>query len=346
MSTSLPPELRDAIEEILHDATSRLLEVMARQQEQWLLALEQQLALADTTLRERRVILESLRQATAASLGADVQAPDSQASATAPWPPAAGASPRATRVRTADVVEDLRALLADEREGLRLGTLRERSGYGNMQLHRALVQLEEAGELTRKGAHRKTVYKPTRRLRRPRGRQGAPAPTARAEAAPSPSRAKRKGERQEEGAGADAGGASTRARKGGSSTRARKGGASTRARKGDSSTRTRKGGSSTRARKGGSSARARKGRAQKRPKSAQGSQRSRVTPRARTEEVKKAVLRVLRNRKKGLLMADLCALTGYTDKQLHRAIGALTEQGRIRKTGSSRSMRYALKRAR
>jgi pyruvate/2-oxoglutarate dehydrogenase complex dihydrolipoamide acyltransferase (E2) component len=310
MSTPVPPELRDAIEEILHDATSRLLEVMARQQEQWLAALEQQLALADTTLRERRVILESLRQATAASRGSGAQAPGSQASAAsaasapaasaasanAPWPPAAGASPRAARVRTADVVEDLRALLTEEREGLRLGTLRERTGYGNMQLHRALVQLEETGELTRKGAHRKTVYKPTRRLRRPRGR-AAPAPPANATPTPAPSPSPSGGSRKRGRRPSGAGEASP--------SRARSAGA--------------------------------------RQTSAAG---RRGAQRTRTEDVKKAVVRVLRNRKKGLLMADLCALTGYTDKQLHRAIGALAEQGRIRKTGSSRSMRYALKRAR
>jgi hypothetical protein len=59
-----------------------------------------------------------LEEATAASRGAGAQAPGSQASAAAPWPRTAGASPRAVRVRTAEVVEGLRALLADRHPSL------------------------------------------------------------------------------------------------------------------------------------------------------------------------------------------------------------------------------------
>ncbi len=251
MPPTPPPDLREAIDDILREATERILRLVSEQQERWLEALEHQLETAETTLRERRRLAEGIRQAVRDVDGAEAQV--------------AAAPIRRKRVRTAEVVQDVRQVLFAEPTGLRIAELRRLTGYGDMQLHRALRQLEEEREVVREGPARKTVYRPARRLRRTAQRR-----------------------RSEQ-------------RRASSTSRAKK--------------------------------RAPRG------------QRS---PRAQwvsTDDVKAAVVRALRNRRKGRSMAELCELTGYTDKQLHRAIGVLVQEGRLRKTGAHRSMRYLLKKS-
>jgi hypothetical protein len=240
MPATPPPDLTEAIDAILREATERILALVTEQQERWLEALEHQLETAETTLRERRRLAQGIRRAVRDASG---DAP--------PPPPQRGSA----RIRTADVVDDLREVLAGRRTGLRIGELRELTGYGDMQLHRALRQLEEDREVVREGPPRKTVYRAGRRLRR-----GARTRRAAASAAPP-----------------------------------------------------------------------------------------RRSPRAQwvsTDDVKAAVEKALRNRKTGRSLAELCELTGYTDKQLHRAISVLHEEGRLRKAGAHRSMRYLLRKKR
>ena len=43
-------------------------------------------------------------------------------------------------------------------------------------------------------------------------------------------------------------------------------------------------------------------------------------------------------------MSELCEATGYTDKQLHRAIVALEGEGVVARVGKLRNMRYVLNR--
>ena len=59
-----------------------------------------------------------------------------------------------------------------------------------------------------------------------------------------------------------------------------------------------------------------------------------------------AIRKALGRRVKGLKMSELCAVTGFTDKQLHRAISALVDEGLVVKSGRQRSMRYVAKKRR
>ncbi len=61
-----------------------------------------------------------------------------------------------------------------------------------------------------------------------------------------------------------------------------------------------------------------------------------------TEEVRRAVHRALRRRKRGLPMSRLRDVTGYSDKQIHRAIVAMADEGLLERVGSGRNMRYVL----
>jgi DNA-binding IclR family transcriptional regulator len=72
------------------------------------------------------------------------------------------------------VADALRRLFAADNQGLRLADLRSRTGFGNMQLHRALQLLLAEGEIRRRGKDRKTEYlrTPTRPATHHRARPG------------------------------------------------------------------------------------------------------------------------------------------------------------------------------
>ena len=77
--------------------------------------------------------------------------------------------PRDQWVKTADVIARLQEVLKRRRKGLYIGELREETGYSDMQLHRALNQLIEAGDVVRSGERRHTVYQlaPRQAVKRP-----------------------------------------------------------------------------------------------------------------------------------------------------------------------------------
>ena len=166
--------------------------------------------------------------------------------------------PRDQWVKTADVAVRLREILSERPEGARIGDLRRQTRFSDMQLHRALGQLRDAGELVKEGELRKTVYRLVTRRKSARKARTAPK---------------------------------------------------------------------------------------------QKSSRTRSSPRSRppkaqwvsTDDVQRAVRKALRGRTRGLMMSELCTSTGYTDKQVYRAITGLVDDGTVTKAGTKRSMRYVLK---
>lgn len=228
MPPSPPRDPADEIEAILRDAITRILAVVEAEQ------------------RASHESVRSRLSEAARSLGTGGSSTERMVEPT-----------RGRRIRTEDVVHALREVFAGRQGGLRIAELRQATGFGDMQLHRALLVLEESGEIERTGPPRKTVYRarPTRGRSRRLGPRAASAP---ARVTTSPLR---------------------------------------------------------------------------RP------------PRAAwvsTPEVAEAVERALRGRRQGLRMGELCEATGYTDKQVHRALASLTEEGRIRRSGTHREMRYRL----
>lgn len=127
------PHPRDpgpAIEAILRDAARKILSLLQSDQTTRFAALDQRLARPS----------------------AEPATPTRQRAAS-PRPPA-----RDHRVPTTEVASTLRRLFAAEDRGLRLADLRASTGYGNMQLHRALQLLLSEGEIRKRGKDRKTEY--------------------------------------------------------------------------------------------------------------------------------------------------------------------------------------------
>lgn len=264
----MPPkktDISDQIEAIIREATARIVALIESEREAMLESVQQAVTALDSTLQDRPGLPEALRAAV---------------------PPSALRSPPAKRpprdqwVRTADVVVALRELLSGRKDGVRIAELREETQFSDMQLHRALRQLRDAGEVTKEGELRRTLYRYVSGRRSAASRKKSAAPKGRA----TKRRAVRKTSKKSAPASKPA------------------------------------------------------------PKKRSSPQSIRP-PRAQwvaTEEVRKAALKVLRRRKKGLRMAELCELTGYSDKQLHRAIVALAEEGLVERIGKLRNMRYVI----
>lgn len=257
-------DLSDQIEAIIREAIGRIVALVEGEREAMLESVQQAVTALDSTLKDRPGLPEALRAAvpSAALRSAPAKRP-----------------PRDQWVRTSDVVTRLRELLAQRREGARIAELREETQFSDMQLHRALRHLRDAGEVTKEGELRRTVYRYTGQKRSAPARKRAPA----AKKATAPKKATPK-------------------------TKA----------------------------------------APKKKTTAPKTSRPRLKarpPRSQwvsTDDVKRAARRALRRKSKGLPMSDLCTATGYSDKQLYRALVVLVDDGVVKRVGKLRNMRYVL----
>lgn len=144
------PQLRltQDVEAVLQDATRRILILLDRHERSLLAQVEKRAVAAAPSRAAAREIRHRVHTAIASSLEA------------------MGAAPTPGRVSTDTVAARLRSIIGANGEGLLASALRRESGYSAMQIHRALAQLQEAGEVERVGPARRTRYRPTRRLRR------------------------------------------------------------------------------------------------------------------------------------------------------------------------------------
>lgn len=262
-------DLSDQIEAIIREATAHIVALVEGEREAMLESLQRAMTALDSSLKNRPGLPEALRAAVPTS-------------ALRPTP--AKRPPRDQWIRTADVVVRLRELLAERRDGARIAELREATQFSDMQLHRALRQLRDKGEVTKEGELRRTVYRYIDRKR--------PAPARRRAAAKKKATTKRRGAQKKKVAGR---------------------------------------------RKSVAPSSPPKRRASPRPPAR--------PPRSQwvsTDDVKRAARKALRRKSKGLRMSDLCTATGYSDKQLYRAIVALVDEGVVKRVGKLRNMRYVL----
>lgn len=136
-------DLGPEIEAILREATSKILALLRTDHEALMSAVEKRLGRReDASASPERRRLSSGR-------------------ARAPEP----------RVSTEEVADSLRAIFASADHALRLSDLRSATGFGNMQLHRALGRLLDAGEIKKRGKVRKTEYVLVRAVAGPARRQ-------------------------------------------------------------------------------------------------------------------------------------------------------------------------------
>lgn len=154
------------VEEVLQDATRRILTLLDRHERALLARVEQHAVAVAPSRAAAREMRERIREAAEAAL--------------LPMAPARGIG----RVSTNTVAEALQALIGVSREGRLASELRDETGYSAMQIHRAITQLEEAGDVERVGSQRRTRVRPTRKLRRriarrSQARAGPPSVTAR-----------------------------------------------------------------------------------------------------------------------------------------------------------------------
>jgi len=264
-------DLSDQIEAILREAIGRIVALVDGERALMLESVQQAVTALDSTLKDRPGLPEARRAAAPAST---------------PPPAPTKRPPRDQWVRTADVVIRLRELLAGHHDGAHIAELREETRFSDMQLHRALRQLRDAGEVSKEGELRRTVYHYIGQ------KQAAPSrkrPSVESETAPT---------------------------KRASHPRKAKSGAKT----------------TTTARRGTPEKRSRPRPPTRPPRSQWVS----------TDDVMRATRKALRRKSKGLRMSDLCTATGYSDKQLYRALVALVEEGTVHRVGKLRNMRYVL----
>ncbi|MFH2007903.1 MAG: hypothetical protein ABI333_15070 [bacterium] len=159
------PELTDKIEEILREAAAKIVALMEDEQEAMLESVHHALSALDMTIKGRANLPEALRMAAGGRLRKRAGARTGRSSKR---------PPRDQWVKTADVVVRLRELLAERTNGARIGDLRRLTRYSDMQLHRALRELRDAGELVKEGELRKTVYRLVARGRPARTAKGTP----------------------------------------------------------------------------------------------------------------------------------------------------------------------------
>ena len=285
-------DLSDQIEAIIQQATARIVALLDGEREAMLESVQRAVSALDSTLKERPSLTEALRSAVPASALRSAQAKR---------------PPRDQWVRTADVVTRLRDLLAKRRNGARIAELREETQFSDMQLHRALRQLRDDGEVTKEGELRRTVYRYTGRKR------------------PTPARKSATAKRRTAGKKTATKKTATKKRATAKKTATKKTAAKKTATK---KTATRKtAGRSISAKNHG------------RPR------RSARPPHSQwvsTDDVKRAARKALRKQSNGLRMSDLCAATGYSDKQIYRAIVALVDEGVVQRVGRLRNMRYVI----
>jgi hypothetical protein len=276
-------DLSDQIDAIIRETIARIVALVESEREAMLESVQQAVTALDSSLKDRPGLPEALRAAVPSS---------------ALRPLVAKRPPRDQWVRTPDVVIRLRELLKGRRRGARIAELREETQFSDMQLHRALRQLRDGGEVTKEGELRRTVYRytgptpPSRAKKRPTAKKKPAAkkrvtppqkrPTAKKKTTPL-----KKATPRGKGAGRRAPPVSKR----------------------------------------------KPPRQTPRPPRAQW---------VSTDDVKQAARKALRRKSKGLRMSDLCAATGYSDKQLYRAVMALVDESVVRRVGKLRNMRYVL----
>jgi len=319
-------DLSDQIEAIIQQATARIVALLDGEREAMLESVQRAVSALDSTLKERPSLTEALRSAVPASALRSAQAKR---------------PPRDQWVRTADVVTRLRDLLAKRRNGARIAELREETQFSDMQLHRALRQLRDDGEVTKEGELRRTVYRYTGRKRPTPARKSA---TAKRRTAGKKTATKKTATKKRATAKKRATTKKTATKK--------RATAKKRATTKKTATKKRATAKKTATKKTAAKKTATKKTATRKTAGRSISAKNHGRPRrsarpphsqwVSTDDVKRAARKALRKQSNGLRMSDLCAATGYSDKQIYRAIVALVDEGVVQRVGRLRNMRYVI----